>query len=334
MVRHWSVWDEMEIKQINFYLQDPVTRFYRVIVTSNKQLYQKSWMTFMYSMSGFNPDTDKYNKNKTPLHKYMTSSNQEELAKNLIVKITPVEPIDNPIASHFADVVSFLKYPFTPMINLFEIANQFLGAHWYSDEVKKLGHHYFMLEAHRKFLVLEDQVLKSENQELIASLATSRLSALNRRYLVVDPITLIIPILVSLAVDDLRVMDKKARLTIAVEDLKDLVMIYNSLSSRMELLFPDTFVVDHIVLPIGISLSQPSDMAKIMYRKEKEERMITVFNNKHKSEWVNMYLRIIAKAPVLLANDQLSLANTKHLEGTPSLPASVYNIESFIHVLG
>lgn len=324
IVKHWSLWEEMKIKHLNYCLQDPQLRTYRVIVTSHISHTEKTWTTFMFSLHGFNKDSGVYNKSKSPFHKY--TAYKDDLAKNCITMPAAVALVEQPLPSHFPDVLSFLKYPYTPTINLVDIAKHFLGPKWYKDETKKLAKHNFVLEAHRKFLVLEKQIMESKNEELMAHLQSRRSQALTRRYPVVDLVTLIIPALVALAEDDIRVMDKKARLTIAVEDLKDMVLVYNDLSAQL----PELFVKDSISLPHHGTTLQASDMDKINYRKQKEQNVIKMFTQKHKSEWVDLYLKMIKRTTYLLQHDTYTASYTKHLQPTHSLNDAVYDLDSFL----
>ena len=322
VIHYWTLWKNMQIKEANFFLESDT--LYRVVVACSKGQSEAAWTKFMDSMDGFNLEKRVWNKSSNPYHKYKTVCNVEEFERNLIRMPVPAIVVAAPPKITFTNVLEFLLSPFNADIDLYAIATQFLPHSWYSDENKKLGRNFFMLEAHRKFLVLESKVLESGG---VVQPALKQ-QALCKRYPVVDPITFIIPMLVACANENMQTVfhDQRARLEAAVEDTKDLVIAYEHLASQM----PVGFVKDKIYMPLACTALEAGNVDVINHRKMKESRMIQCFLKNHQSAWVDMYLRMLAEAPAILMRDQLQTNLTSSLGATKSMPITVYNVERFL----
>jgi len=325
-IKNWELWEKMGIKEMTYFVQNPIQNVYRVIVTSKKPQVESMWIQFMQLLQGGNMDRESYHKNKTPFHRYQTIQNKEEFQRNTIQLPAHLEIFSFPLITNFTNFVSFLTHPFDARIDLYQIASQLISPMWLEGDTKKLGK-YFMLEAHRKFLVLQDVLVEAGFQ---LDHVESR-EALTRRYLVVDPITLVIPLLVACALETpMTLVERKARVETAVEDLQTLMLLYESLSNKISSM---NLVIEKISIPVVCAAHRKTNVLTVQYRMNKEKRMMDNFTKKHYSEWINVYNQLMEGIPKILVMDGKTQELTKHLPPTASAPEAQYDIMLMLRLL-
>lgn len=191
----------------------------------------------------------------------------------------------------------FLQSPFNPSVDLYYIAGKILGDTWFTGATKRIGSNFFMLEAHRKILL-------TEHTKGIP--IPDRKTVLTRSYLIVDPITLIIPLLIDKT-------NENARLTSAVEDVKIIARAYKELGCE-----------DTIHIP-GKSDIYNVSLQTVSHRLQKENKAMFAWQN---SPWVLAYKATVERLVRLLQEDTYAINATRILPPTKSLPEAIYNIGS------
>lgn len=203
-------------------------------------------------------------------------------------------------------IPEFLQTPFSPQVDLYDMCNQLLGPGWFTGSIHQLGFHFFMLDAHRRFLHLEQHVNTSGNESCIQKMAQKREDILTRLYVVVDPITLIIPLLVD-------PLNSQARLIAATEDIKKMACLFNEICGEMH-------IQDHMQLPLQCNMNEFLGIT-ITHRLQKEQRALAAFED---SQWVQKYLELQKKYVELMKTDTAELQQTLILPPTPAMPQAAW----------
>lgn len=210
-----------------------------------------------------------------------------------------MECIPAPLPDIPITLESFLQSPFNPSVDLYKIAGQILGDAWYTGATKKIGHNFFMLEAHRKLILTE---------HISGVCIQDRTKVLTRSYVIIDPITLVIPILMDST-------NENARLTSAIEDIKILARSYKEIGKEDNIVFPGKGDI------YSISLNT------VNHRIQKENKAMQAWNT---SPWVIAYKTLVDKFIKLLQEDTYAISATRILPPTKSLPDAVYDISSLL----
>jgi hypothetical protein len=193
-------------------------------------------------------------------------------------------------------IPEFLQTPFSPQVDLYDMCNQLLGPTWFTGSIHQLG-----------FLHLEQHVNTSGNEQCIQKMAQKRKDILTRLYVVVDPITLIIPLLVD-------PLNSQARLIAATEDIKKMACLFNEICVEMH-------IQDHMQLPLQCNMNEFSGIT-ITHRLQKEQRALAAFED---SQWVQKYLELQKKYVELMKSDTAELQQTLILPPTPAMPQAAWS---------
>lgn len=162
-----------------------------------------------------------------------------------------------------------------------------------------MANNFFMLEAHRKLIMAE---------HMNGIPIKDRKTVLTRSYLIVDPITLVIPLLIDNT-------NENARLTSTIEDTKIIARSYNEMGNKDKIYFPSKSDI------YNVSLNTVS------HRIQKENKVMLAWQQ---SPWIITYKTVVERLTKLLQEDTYAISGTRILPPTTSLPDAVYDISSLL----
>ena len=227
---------------------------------------------------------------------------------------------------------------------------------------------FWLLEVHRRILALEHFMESRGVARRLPELRAHALSA--QKYILVDPVTLALPMLLGKLRGSFDIQaDATYRLLAVTASLGPLLkygveltgvarghLSNQSLAEASPFLFaqPFSFLPESMRGALDAA-SMPNAAASITRRIEKEQASVPLICDftgvphddacaaqddvrelvrtkaiPRKSPLLRMYLRILERAPELLAADSHARAYTRHLPPTPSMPDAVFDPPAFL----
>lgn len=301
-------WDHHGITEICYV---PFEGNYRVLVKCSKPHRKAGWLDIMKSLEGRDLDYTPCSRFYNPFQKF-TKEGVVKHFKSPVSVVAPVvvTPQITTSTPSPTTCLGFLQSKYDAKVDLMQLAKELLGELWVESEMAELSQ-WKLLEYHRCLMRLEDVIITDEARDYIKKEKDTK-----KTCLVVDPITLVVPLLVCQAINTPPTVNM---LDMVEFECQKVAQVYNHAI--------DMCTVDFEPLQYK---SNDFNQQLLEHRVRKMEMMIGDFYVKYKSEWIKAYLRIVSRSKNVMKTDTLEAGGTKYLPPTASLSDAVYNVVKFL----
>lgn len=277
---------------------------FRVMIQAQRALSERGWMHIVQHFQGYDMIVDAMNRNKTPLMRFVHAGNRHLVRSMPILNLPVAEedvkvpPVDLPVVSQvgFKSIEDFLQSPYDPSVDVLDVARMLIQDKWKLENLESLQR-YDMLEAHRMLLQLENSVKR---------VGADRTKSLTPAFVLVDPLTLVIPLM----------LDNPSGLAVYREHIVQMEMW------RMKKYYEE--------LTRGVKEDVPEWSWPVMHDEKqlryKVEKQRIVLKRHAKSEWVQMYHRVVNFVVKGFPEDSVVNKVTVNLPPTESMQEAIYSL--------
>jgi hypothetical protein len=347
----WALWDKLKIRVLTHCpLPD---NGHKVFCWSRVSMRITQWHKIIHCLMGIKGELLQVHKTKSFFDVAGKSKAAVALLKQNSIELDPPDPAVLPPVIEPLVVVPLTPRDFlqTPLHNnlddIFQVARNIFPAAWATNFfTTHMGQELWVLDIHRRFLLIESYLqLKLSAKytvETIPSTFTTlwsdpvRKQVLSRKYLIMDPLTFFIPLLVHQLQIPLEMKDfEHKRYQLVLDDIQPLVKHGNLLNDTGKKEFGDDWVPLSFpsVPPLSPLNPNPWSDETCKIRKNKENRFtMACMSTLETSPWVSMYQKMIDVAPKILAMDSLEKSYTQYLPPTTSMPHAQWDPVKFLEL--
>lgn len=313
--------DNVICKYLEQVVYEQIESVYRVVAVAEKPVSSAMWGRFIEIMGGVESAICRQNKYHNPLQQFYpqgvrgcTTILYEKRCSQASEEAVVVEEP----ALH-TNVLDFLQSPVDLSVDLLSIAPFYLGMPRWVKVAELLQ--WSVVETHRRLLQLEEYLGKNKVSKGIEYLQIRRQKLLCRWIVLVDPVTLVIPLLLDLSVKKERWDEEfEKRLLIYRADEQRLVSVYNYV-----LQFAPACGLSGLLSKGGVKCDKHVNYTA-MYLQETEQYKNTM-------PWVSLYRRVVRYVEKGMRQDCAEVNFAKCLPPTPAFPHAVYSLQEMANAV-